>query len=65
MVGTISRYVRIDFNASEHAVMLVQSLTYTTCARLSIEQAQWAALMVQLRSISKHHKLAILATHFS
>lgn len=67
---TISRYVRIDFNASEQVQPLLagQSLTQVRLALgLALEQAQWAALngATEVYQQALKQALAILATHFS
>lgn len=66
----ISRYVRIDFNASEQVQPLLagQSLTQVRLALgLALEQAQWAALngATEVYQQALQQALAILEAHFS
>ena len=66
----ISRYVRIDFNASEQVQPLLagQSLTQVRLALgLALEQAQWAALngATEVYQQALKQALAILDAHFS
>ena len=66
----ISRYVRIDFNASEQVQPLLagQSLTQVRLALgLALEQAQWAALngATEVYQQALQQALSILDAHFS
>ena len=66
----ISRYVRIDFNASEQVQPLLagQSLTQVRLALgLALEQAQWAALngATEVYQQALQQALAIVDAHFS
>lgn len=66
----ISRYLRIDFNASEQVQPLLagQSLTQVRLALgLALEQAQWAALngATEVYQQALQQALDILAAHFS
>lgn len=66
----ISRYIRIDFNASEQVQPLLagQSLTQVRLALgLALEQAQWAALngATEVYQQALQQALSILDAHFS
>lgn len=66
----ISRYLRVDFNASEQVQPLLagQSLTQVRLALgLALEQAQWAALngATKVYQQALQQALDILAAHFS
>lgn len=66
----ISRYLRVDFNASEQVQPLLagQSLTQVRLALgLALEQAQWAALngATEVYQQALQQALDILAAHFS
>lgn len=66
----ISRYLRVDFNASEQVQPLLagQSLTQVRLALgLALEQAQWAALngATEVYQQALQQALAILNAHFS
>lgn len=66
----ISRYLRVDFNASEHVQPLLagQSLTQVRLALgLALEQAQWAALngATEVYQQALQQALSIVDAHFS
>ena len=66
----ISRYLRVDFNASEHVQPLLagQSLTQVRLALgLALEQAQWAALngATEVYQQALQQAISILDAHFS
>lgn len=66
----VSRYLRVDFNASEHVQPLLagQSLTQVRLALgLALEQAQWAALngATEVYQQALQQALSILDVHFS
>ncbi|QEY59687.1 heme biosynthesis operon protein HemX [Pseudomonas sp. C27(2019)] len=66
----ISRYLRVDFNASEHVQPLLagQSLTQVRLAlSLSLEQAQWGALngATEVYQQALQQAISVLDAHFS